>query len=103
MPSRGREVEMYKLQYRTQGPAVNPLLASAADDSFRKGPGTTMSKSPIINSNEPKQIVFVVDDDVDVREGLRSLLDSVRLGCEVFASAMEFLNRKPSDASSCRI
>src|SRR4051812_29002762 len=94
---------MYKVQYRTQGPAANPLLASAPDDSIWKGPGTTMSKSPIINSNEPKQIVFVVDDDVDVREGLRSLLDSVRLGCEVFASAKEFLNRKPTDAISCLI
>ena len=47
--------------------------------------------------------MFVVDDDVDVREGLRSLLDSVQLGCEVFASAKEFLNRKPSDAVSCLI
>lgn len=50
-----------------------------------------------------QQIVFVVDDDADVREGLRSLLDSVHLGCEVFASAKEFLNRKPSDTVSCLI
>jgi FixJ family two-component response regulator len=56
------------------------------------------SKSP-----EPKRVVFVVDDDVDVREGLRSLLDSVHLGCEVFASAKDFLNRKPSDTVSCLI
>ena len=41
---------------------------------------------------DPKQIVFVVDDDVDVREGLQSLLQSVSLGCEVFASAKEFLS-----------
>ena len=54
-------------------------------------------------SAEPKPIVFVVDDDVDVREGLRSLLQSVSLGCEVFASAKEFLNRKASDAVSCLI
>src|ERR1041384_6207611 len=54
-------------------------------------------------SLEPKQVVFVVDDDVDVREGLRSLLDSVQLGCEVFATAKEFLNRKPTDAVSCLI
>src|SRR6476469_4230570 len=94
---------MYKVQSRTQGPVADPLLASAANDSTRRGLGTTMSKSLIINSTEPKQIVFVVDDDVDVREGLRSLLDSVRLGCEVFASAKEFLNRKPTDAISCLI
>jgi len=55
------------------------------------------------NSTEPKQTVFVVDDDVDVREGLKSLLESVRLDCEVFASAGEFLKRKPSNAVSCLI
>ena len=54
-------------------------------------------------SAEPRQIVFVVDDDVDVREGLRSLLQSVSLGCEVFASTKEFLSRKASDAVSCLI
>jgi FixJ family two-component response regulator len=54
-------------------------------------------------SAEPMQIVFVVDDDIDVREGLRSLLQSVNFGCEVFASAKEFLSRKASDAVSCLI
>ncbi len=54
-------------------------------------------------SAEPRKVVFVVDDDVDVREGLRSLLQSVSLGCEVFASTKEFLRRKPSDAVSCLI
>ena len=54
-------------------------------------------------SVDPKQVVFVVDDDVDVREGLRSLLQSVSLGCEVFPSAKDFLNRKPSNAISCLI
>jgi len=56
------------------------------------------SKSP-----EPKQVVFVVDDDVDVREGLRALLESVQLGCEVFAGAGDFLKRKPSNVVSCLI
>jgi len=54
-------------------------------------------------SAEPRQLVFVVDDDIDVREGLRSLLQSVNLGCEVFASAKEFLARKSSNAVSCLI
>jgi len=63
-----------------------------------------MLKSSGSKSLESKQqIVFVVDDDADVREGLRSLLDSVHLGCEVFASAKEFLNRKPSETVSCLI
>jgi FixJ family two-component response regulator len=47
--------------------------------------------------------VFVVDDDVDVREGLKSLLHSVSLDCEVFDSTRQFLRRKPADAVSCLI
>ena len=67
------------------------------------GPSAAMLKPTGSKPPEHKQIVFVVDDDVDVREGLRSLLDSVQLGCEVFATAKEFLNRKPTDAVSCLI
>src|ERR1044072_2300514 len=62
-----------------------------------------MLKSPGSKPLDSKQVGFVVDDDVDVREGLRSLLDSVHLGCEGFASAKEFLTRKPSDSVRCLI
>jgi FixJ family two-component response regulator len=68
-----------------------------------RGPSVEMLKPTGSKPNEHRQVVFVVDDDVDVREGLRSLLDSVQLGCEVFATAKEFLNRKPTDAVSCLI
>jgi len=50
-----------------------------------------------------KQTVYVVDDDHDVREGLKALLESVNLDCEVFGSAREFLDREPSDAVSCLV
>ena len=33
-----------------------------------------------LKTAEPSQVVYVVDDDIDVREGLRSLLQSVSLG-----------------------
>jgi FixJ family two-component response regulator len=48
-------------------------------------------------------IVFVVDDDNDVRQGLKALLDSVRLRCEVFRSTREFLQRNYTDEASCLI
>jgi FixJ family two-component response regulator len=38
-------------------------------------------------------IVFVVDDDASVREALSSLIRSIRLRVEAFASAREFLAR----------
>jgi FixJ family two-component response regulator len=62
-----------------------------------------MPGSAAVKLTEPKQIVFVVDDDIDVREGLRALLHSVSLACEVFPSTKEFLNRKPTDAVSCLV
>ena len=54
---------------------------------------------------EPRkgQIVFVVDDDNDVREGLKALLDSVDVQCEVFRSTRDFLSHKLSDKPSCLI
>ena len=48
-------------------------------------------------------VVFVVDDDIDVREGLRSVMGSVGLRCEVFASPRKFLERKPTDTVSCLV
>ena len=51
----------------------------------------------------PKAIVFVVDDDVSVREGLGSLIRSAGLGVETFASAQEFLARSRPDVPSCLV
>jgi FixJ family two-component response regulator len=48
-------------------------------------------------------MVFVVDDDTDVREGLRSVLESVGLRCEVFGSPREFLQREAADTVSCLV
>jgi FixJ family two-component response regulator len=52
---------------------------------------------------EPDAIVFVVDDDVSVREALESLIRSVGLRVESFASAEEFLGRRRGDESGCVI
>ena len=48
-------------------------------------------------------VVFVVDDDFDVREVLKSLLESVGLRAEVFGSTREFLQNKPMDTVSCLV
>jgi FixJ family two-component response regulator len=45
--------------------------------------------------------VFVVDDDASVREALASLIGSVALHVECFASPGEFLHRAHSDTPSC--
>lgn len=48
-------------------------------------------------------IVYVIDDDEHVRNGLMALLQSVGLKCESFASAPDFLSRKPPEVESCLI
>jgi RNA polymerase sigma factor (sigma-70 family) len=52
---------------------------------------------------EGNPIVFVVDDEADVREGLRDLLASVGLRSAVFSSTAELLRSKPFDEVSCLI
>lgn len=52
---------------------------------------------------EAEPIVFVVDDDPLIRDGLRSLIKSVGLYVETFGSSREFMQRKPSDAPACLV
>ncbi|MGA2097088.1 MAG: response regulator transcription factor [Candidatus Acidiferrum sp.] len=52
---------------------------------------------------EPEPIVFVIDDDRMIREGLQSLIKSVGLRVETFASAQDFLVAKRPDTPACLI
>jgi FixJ family two-component response regulator len=52
---------------------------------------------------EQQPIVIVVDDDVSMRDALRSLIRSVGLRVELFASPREFLQAKRPDAPSCLV
>jgi len=52
---------------------------------------------------EPQSIVFVVDDDAAIRKALASLIRSVGLQVESFASAEEFLQAQPPPVPSCLI
>jgi FixJ family two-component response regulator len=52
---------------------------------------------------EPQAIVFIVDDDVSVREALESLVRSAGYKVETFASAQDFLASSRPDAPSCLV
>ncbi len=62
---------------------------------------------PAAESGKPETsgqpIVFVVDDDASVREGLGSLLRSVGWKVKTFASAAEFLRQEPPAEPSCLV
>ena len=53
--------------------------------------------------SENYPIVFVIDDEADVRDGLQALLGSVGLRSMTFASAAEFLRRGPPTEVGCLI
>jgi FixJ family two-component response regulator len=67
-------------------------LARAFDHHLESSPMT-----PVI------PIVFVVDDDISVRESLELLIRSEGWQPEIFASAQEFLDRPRSPVPSCLV
>jgi RNA polymerase sigma factor (sigma-70 family) len=53
--------------------------------------------------NEPIPVVYIVDDDASVRKALRSLVRSVGLEAEMFATPHEFLQSQIQNVPSCLI
>ena len=54
-------------------------------------------------STQDEPTVFIVDDDIDVRESLQELLESVGLHSESFGTAQEFLSSARGSGPSCLI
>jgi FixJ family two-component response regulator len=52
---------------------------------------------------ESDPIVFVIDDDALIRDGIQSLIRSIGLRAQAFASAPEFMQAKRPDAPACLI
>ncbi|MDP6514995.1 MAG: response regulator [Alphaproteobacteria bacterium] len=50
-----------------------------------------------------RPVVFIVDDDPDIRESLRWLVESVALPVETYASAQEFFDAQKSDPPGCLV
>jgi FixJ family two-component response regulator len=69
---------------------MNPSAAA-------RGESTTAARSPTT------PVVFVVDDDVSIRESLEPLISFAGWRVETFASAEEFLARPPVDCASCLV
>ena len=66
-------------------------------------PGETRSRSraPVISRDTP--VIFVVDDDVSVRESLELLILSAGWQPQTFESAEEFLQHSRIDGPSCLV
>src|ERR1700689_3392475 len=68
--------------------------------SFARSLGHAVQSSPVPTA---RPIVFVVDDDVSVREALELLIRKLGWQPEIFASAQEFLDRPRSLVPSCLV
>lgn len=56
---------------------------------------------PDVKNEAP--LVYIVDDDLAVREALRSMVRSAGMRCETFASAHEFLGYSRADGPACLV
>jgi len=66
-----------------------------------RGEAPSESRAPMMSPDTP--VVFVVDDDVSVRESLELLILSAGWRPETFASAEDFLKRSRLDGPSCLV
>jgi RNA polymerase sigma factor (sigma-70 family) len=57
----------------------------------------------MLNRSKAEATVCVVDDDSDIRDGLRLLLESIGITCVVFSSTKEFLESEQIGSANCLI
>ncbi|MFZ0987590.1 MAG: response regulator [Xanthobacteraceae bacterium] len=57
----------------------------------------------MLNRPNAEAVVCVVDDDADIRDGLKLLLESVGITCIAFSSTREFLESEQIGNASCLI
>ena len=62
-----------------------------------------MNNHPVHHSNPGEPVAFIVDDDAGLRESLGSLLRSIGLRVELFASVTEFMNHPRPETVSCLV
>jgi FixJ family two-component response regulator len=79
----------------------NNIVAALARSAALTGKSATIDAA--LPRSSPAPVVFIIDDDVAVREALQGLLQDVRLQAEVFGSPTEFLASKLPDAASCLV
>jgi FixJ family two-component response regulator len=77
------------------------VVAALARPAALTGKSATIDVALACSSQDP--VIFVIDDDVAVRESLHSLFRDVRLQAELFGSPAELLATRHPDAASCLV
>jgi FixJ family two-component response regulator len=76
-------------------PSATPLSLRASDTERRK--------AKVFSEPDATPIVYVIDDDVSVRQSLEMLIDAAGWQVETFASALEFLASPRPAVPSCLV
>ena len=71
-------------------------------EPYTVSPSTTARRSEVVAMPDPA-VVFVVDDDVSVRESLELLIKNAGWQPETFVTALEFLSRPRSTVPCCLV
>ena len=72
-------------------------------ESYTGSPSITARRNEVAAMPDPSAIVFVVDDDVSVRESLELLIKNAGWRPETFVTALEFLSRPRSTVPCCLV
>ena len=76
---------------------------TVARGAYTGRPSTAAGRMKVLAMADVSPIVFVVDDDISVRESLEALIKSVGWKPETFASPREFLSRARAAVPSCLV
>jgi len=79
----------------------NNIVAALARPAALTAKSETIDVALACSSQDP--VIFIIEDDVAVRESLHSLFRDVRLQAELFGSPTELLATRQPDAASCLV
>ena len=81
------------------------MLGAAPEEGSKAGAALAAGERERVMKEQPEaqSIVFVIDDDVSVREALKSLFRSVGMRVEAFSSTAEFLKHRRPEATACLV
>jgi FixJ family two-component response regulator len=79
------------------------LMPNIVREPYTVTPSITSRRNEVVAMPDSSPIVFVVDDDVSVRESLELLVTSAGWRPETFVTALEFLSRPRSTVPCCLV
>ena len=83
--------------------AWTPASSDCCSAIGQVNPQESPQEAELNETLEAQRVVYVIDDELSMREGLVSLFRSIGLHVEAFGSASEFFEKKLPDAAVCLV